>query len=203
MMPSPIPFKRYVLVLLTMCLIQIPLAHSALIEFQPDSILAGNGDSISFDLVISELGSFSPDSLGAFDISIGFDASVLSFASYDLGGFLGDINLFEAVDASSGDIGGAVNVAEVSLLSAIDLDALQPGEFTLATLNFTVINLAAGAVSQLSVLDGAVLSDADGESLSADTSGTASVRAIPVPGTLFLFAAALFGGLALKRRQSV
>ena len=182
---------------------QIPFAHSALIEFQPDSILAGNGDSISFDLVISDLGSFSPDSLGAFDISIGFDASVLSFASYDLGGFLGDINLFEAVDASSGDIGGAVNVAEVSLLSAIDLDALQPDEFTLATLNFNVINLAAGAVSQLSVLSGAVLADADGASLLATTSGPASVHGIPVPGTLFLLAAGLFGGLALKRRQSV
>jgi hypothetical protein len=206
-MPSPIPFKRYVLVLLTTLLMQTPLAHSAFIGFQPDSILASNGDSISFDLVISDLGVFSSDSLGAFDISIGFDESVLSFTSYSLGGFLGDINLFEAVDSSFGDNGsGEVNVAEVSLLDASVLDTFQPGEFRLATLNFDVINLAAGAVSQLSVLAGAVLADADGAPLSATTSGPASVNGkvpVPVPGTLFLLAAALFGGLVLKRRQSL
>jgi hypothetical protein len=206
-MPSPIPFKRYVLVLLTTLFMQIPSAYSAHIGLQPDSILASNGDSISFDLVISDLGDLSAYSLGAFDIYIGFDESVLSFVSYSLDDFLGDINLFEAIDASSGDDGsGEVNVAEVSLLDASVLDTFQPGEFRLATLNFDVINLAAGAVSQLSVLAGAVLADANGAPLLGTTQGSASVNGVvpvPVPGTLFLLAAALLGGLVLKRRQSV
>jgi hypothetical protein len=199
-----------VFVLLTLCLMQTPLAHSALIGFQPASISASTGDSIAFDLVISGLGDFSPDSLGAFDISIGFDAAVLSFTGYSLGDFLGDIALLEAIDASAGNLGNVVNVAEVSLLSALALDSLQPGEFTLATLNFNVINLAAGAVTQLSVLSGPVLGDAFGSPLSVTASGTASVEGtgsspdpIPVPGTLFLLAAALLGWLAVKRRQSV
>jgi hypothetical protein len=206
-MPSSIPFKRYVLVLLTTLFMQTPSAHSAYIGLQPDSILASNGDSISFDLVISDLGDFSSLSLGAFDISIGFDESVLSFASYSLDDFLGDINLFEAIDASDGDNGsGEVNVAEVSLLDASVLDTFQPGEFRLATLNFDVTNLAAGAVSQLSVFAGAVLADANGALLLGTTQGSASVNGVvpvPVPGTLFLLAAALLGGLVLKRRQSV
>jgi hypothetical protein len=189
---------------------QTPLAHSALIEFQPASTFASTGDSISFDLVISGLGDFSPDSLGAFDISIGFDDSVLAFTGYSLGDFLGEIALLEAIDASTGNLGNVVNVAEVSLLSALALDTLQPGEFILATLNFNVINLASGAVTQLAVLSGAVLADADGMSLPATALGTASVvgigsapSPIPEPGTIYLLTASLLGWLVLKRRQSV
>jgi hypothetical protein len=203
-MSSAIPFKRYVLVLLATLLMQTPLAHAALIGLQPEDTLATNGDSISFDLVISDLGAFSPDSLGAFDLFIGFDAAVLSFTGYSLGDFLGDISLFEAIDASPGESGGVVNLAEVSLLSAAVLDALQPGEFILATLNFTVNNLGAGAETLLSFMGpNNVLADGNGVELLGNTFSGASVQGIPVPGTLFLLAAALVGGLALKRRQSV
>lgn len=201
-MPSPTPFKRHAFLLLAMCLMQAPVAHSALIGLQPDSTFASTGDSISLDLVVSDLGNFGPDSLGAFGISVGFDASVLSFTSYSLGDFLGDVALLEAIDASSGDVGGAVNLAEVSLLSVIDLDALQPDAFILATLEFDVINLAAGAVSQLSVLSGPTLGDAFGAPIAVTGLGSANVKGVPVPGTLFLLTASLFGWLALKRRQS-
>lgn len=203
-MLGSIPFKRYVLPLLTVLLMQAPAAHSALIGFQPGSIFASTGDSISFDLVISDLGDFAPDSLGAFDISIGFDASALSFTSYSLSNFLGNIGS-QAIDASSGDLGGAVNIAEVSLLSAPALNALQPGEFILATLNFNVIDLAVGVVTNLSVLSGAVLGDGFGNSLGLTGLGSASVQgvsSVPVPGTLWLMTASLFGWRTLKRRQS-
>ena len=187
----PTTLKQYVLVLLAVCLMQIPLAHSALIEIQPGTTSANTGDLISLDLVISGLGNFVPDSLGAFDISVGFDATALSFTGYSLGGFLGNIGLSEAIDASAGDVGGAVNVAEVSLLSAIGLDTLQPGAFTLATLNFTVINLAGGAATQLSVLPGAVLADAYGDALAVTTSGPARIQSVPAPGTLLLLLGSL------------
>jgi hypothetical protein len=198
----PTAFKRYVLVLLAVFLMQTPLAHSALIGIQPGTTSANTGDLISLDLVISDLGNFGPDSLGAFDISVGFDASALSFTGYSLGGFLGNVGLSEAIDASAGDVGGAVNVAEVSLLSAIGLDTLQPGAFTLATLNFTVINLAGGASTLLSVLPGAVLADASGFALSATASGPASIQSVPVPGTLLLLITCLFGWLIQANRHS-
>jgi hypothetical protein len=205
-MHSPIPFKRYVLALLTLYLVQTPLAHSAIIGLQPVTTFANPGDAISFDLIISDLGNFAANSLGAFDISVGFDASALSFTSYSLGNLLGDVSLFEAIDGSSGNLGGAVNVAEVSLLSALNLDTLQPGAFTLATLNFNVIDLAVGAVTQLSVLSGPVLADALGYSIAATAAGPASVQggsaSVPVPGTPLLFIASLFAWLTLKRRQS-
>lgn len=204
-MQIPTIFKRYASFLLLAWIVQSPLAHSALIGLQPTTTLANNGDSISLDLVISGLGDFEPDSLGAFDLLIGFDTSALSFTGYNLDGFLGDVGLSEAIDASTGVLGGTINIAEVSLLSVIDLDALQPGSFTLATLNFNVIDLAVGAVTQLSVMSGFVLADADGFALSATAAGPASVQgaasAIPVPGTLVLFAASLLGWLTLIRRQ--
>jgi len=180
-----------------------PSAHAAYIDFQPDSVIANTGDSISFDLVISNLGNFSPVSLGAFDISVGFDASALSFAGYSLGDFLGSLALLEAIDASVGDVGGAVNVAEVSLLSALDLDTLQPASFVLATLNFNVINLTGGAVTQLSILSGPVLGDAFGAPIAVTGLGSASIASIPAPGTLVLLSASIFGWLTLKRRHSV
>ena len=202
-MLGPIPFKRYALALLTVLLMQTPVAHATLIALQPSSTYATTGDSISLDLVVSGLGSFGPDSLGAFDISVGYDPGVLSFTGYSLGNFLGNIALAEAIDSSWGNLGNAVNVAEVSLLSAIGLDTLQPGTFTLATLNFNVTNLAVGAETQLSVLSGPVLADAFGAPLSATSTGPASVSAVSVPGTAFLLIASMVGWLTLRRRQSV
>jgi hypothetical protein len=205
-MYSPTTFKRCFYILLLTCLAKVPLADAALIGLQPETTFAGTGDSISLDLVISGLDDFSSASLGAFDISIAFDASVLSFTSYALGNYLGDVGIAEAIDASGGGLGSSINVAEVSLLSAPDLDTLQPGAFTLATLNFSVIDLEEGAETELSLLAGLVLGDAFGQALSATTAGPASVQNlstnVPVPGTLFLLTASLFGLLTLNRRQA-
>ena len=200
-MRSATTFKRYLYILLLTGFIQTPVAQAALIELQPSPFLAATtGDSIAMNLVVSGLGT---DSLGAFDISVGFDSSALSFTSYSLGNYLGNINLLEAIDGGVGDTGSTVNVSEVSLLSAFDLDTLQPGSFTLATLNFNVINLPAGTMTQLSVLSGLVLGDALGSPIAVTGLGSTNVGTVPVPGTLFLLAASMLGWLALKRRQFV
>ncbi len=195
-------YQSTLLLLLALCCLRAPFAHAALIELQPDSLLAETGDSISLDLVVSGLGSFGPDSLGAFDISVGFDPTRLSFTGYSLGDLLGDISLAEAIDTSAGDIGGAVSLTEVSLLSPAGLDALQPDSFVVATLDFDVINLAPSIVTDLSVLAGAILGDAFGGPLSVTGLGSASVTGIPAPGTVLLLAAAGFGWRVTRRRQS-
>ncbi|MBK6738470.1 MAG: hypothetical protein IPG64_11380 [Haliea sp.] len=118
-----------------------PAAHAALLALQPFDTLAENGDTVSLDLVVSGLGNFGPDSLGAFDIFVGYDTGALSFAGYTLGNLLGRVDLFEAIDASGGAGGGAVNIAEVSLLSATSLNTPQPGQFVLASLRFDVLDL--------------------------------------------------------------
>jgi hypothetical protein len=196
--------RRYLPILLLTWLAHAPIAHSALISLQPDTGFAANGDSVSLDLIISDLGDFGPDSLGAFDIFVEFDRSVLSFTSYMLGGFLGDSGSGEAIDASGGAGGNAVNIAETSLLSTLDLDGLQPGSFTLATLTFNVTDLAVGETTQLSILPDAVLADAAGLRLPVNGGSSAVVEgraSVPVPGTLMLLLSALCGLRVVRRKH--
>ena len=195
--------KQYVFIFLAGLFLNSPLAHSLAIDLQPASIIAGSGDSVSFDVNISGLGDFGPDSLGAFDVTVGFDPGSLSFTSYTLGDFLGLEGFGEALDISFGDLGGAVNIAQISFLFDFELDALQPGSFTLATLNFTVDSLGAGQSTVLSIFQDAILSDAYGDPLVPTSFGTALIEGrtnVPLPGTVPLFAIAALG-LWLSRRS--
>lgn len=194
--------KSLIAVVLFACVAQVPIAHAALLSLQPDAVFADNGDSVSFDLVVSGLGDFSSDSLGAFDVFVGYDASVLSFTGYSLGGLLGDLGSLEALDASTGDSGVAVNVGEVSLLPSASLDALQPGEFILASLTFDVLNIVIGTTTELSILGGAVLADGSGFSLPVTNSLSATIEgrvSVPLPGTLLLLLGGLFSWHAVRR----
>ena len=60
--------KRTLGVLLFTCLAYTPVSHAALIELQPGATFAANRDLISLDLVISGLGNFTPESLGAGEL---------------------------------------------------------------------------------------------------------------------------------------
>jgi hypothetical protein len=195
-------FRQCVFVLSMAGVFNAPLAHSLVIGFQPDATFASTGDSIALNLVVSGLGNFAPDSLGAFDVSVGFDSAIFSFTSYSLGGYLGDLGLFEALDVSSGAGIGTVNLAEVSLLSPSSLDALQPGGFTLATLNFAVLDLPAGALTQFSILQEPILGDAFGNQLQPSAIGSAVIQGresqVPAPGTLYLFIASILGWVVLR-----
>jgi hypothetical protein len=185
--------KRLFPLALLACVLQTPLANAALLSLQPDTTFAANGDSMSLDLVVSGLGDFSPNSLGSFDVSVGFDPAVLAFTGYDLNSFLGDLGVPESFDVSGGASGGTVNVAQVSLLSTPDLDALQPGEFILASLNFDVLDLE-GTETLLSIMPNAVLGDANGSAI--DVTGVQPALVVgrsplPVPGTMLLLLTSL------------
>ena len=99
------------------------------------------------------------------------------------------------------DMGGAVNVAEVSLLTGSNLDLLQSDSFVLATLAFDVVNLGPSDFTQLSVLSGPLLVDAFGSPLSVTSMSGASVRGVSSPGTLMLLAASMLGWLMVRCRQ--
>jgi hypothetical protein len=79
---------------------------------------------------------------------------------------------------------GAVEFAEVSLLSPAQLDALQPANFSLATITFTAL---ASGTSSLSFLE-ATVDDAFGNK-------------IPEPGTLVLLCIGVFGLVGYRLRR--
>tara|TARA_R110000823_G_scaffold139607_4_gene269491 strand:- start:30466 stop:31071 length:606 start_codon:yes stop_codon:yes gene_type:complete len=194
--------RRLAVLIAITCAAHMPAAHAALLDFRVSSADAVMGESVSVDIVVSGLGDFSPDSLGAFDVSVAYDPVVFALSGYTLGAFLGDPGSAESLDASAGDIGGSVNIAQVSLLANAALHALQPGEFALATLDFDVLDLAIGATSQLSFA-GALLGDTGGSALPATSGGPATFvgRAeVPTPATALLLLGGLLSLRAARRR---
>lgn len=162
------------------------------------------GNSVVVDVGITGLGDFSPDSLGVYDIDILFDPAILDFDSVlfgdpvlgsqlDLFGFGSFTDVIPSI--------GLVNLFELSLDFASDLDSLQAGAFTLASLTFHTLS----AGSSLLDIQINVLGDAFGLPLAADIS-TAGINVVndtpppppppnplPEPNMLLLLAAGLLG----------
>jgi hypothetical protein len=186
-------------------------AVAVTLSLQPASQTAMPGDTVTLDLVIDGLGDFASDSLGAFDIDIAYDTSVLTFSGYTLGPYLGDVSLSEAVDFSLGDSGGTVNITELSLLENDDvscffcippyLDEIQPGSFTLASLDFTVDVLDPGASTIVAIDTVNALGDGFGAALTVESTTDAVINAVPVPAAVWLFGSGLIGLIGLARRK--
>ena len=156
------------------------------------------GDLVSVNLMVDGLGHGVPLSLSSFDINVAFDMSALSFAGYNLFDDLGDVNFFQALDSSLGDLGGGiVNISEVSFLSNFDLWNFQPGSFAIAELFFTVV--AAPTNSQISV-DGAVFFDVNGDLINITGVNNASIITVPSPVSSMLMG---LGLLVLLVRKNI
>ncbi len=172
-------------------------ARAVLLTLDPAAQTVGTGASVALDLNVSGLSDFAAPSLGAWDVDIDFDPTILSFTGAIFGN---QLDLF-GLGGINGvfDLGGIIDIFEVSLDLASDLDTLQAGAFTLATLSFDAIGVGTSALT-ITIDD---LSDADGAALGALASGasvtvTAPVS-VPEPGTYLLFFFGLAGIAALRR----
>ncbi|GAB5380300.1 MAG: hypothetical protein Alis3KO_09520 [Aliiglaciecola sp.] len=159
------------------------------------------GDSVTIDIVVSGLDAGGPDSLGAFDLDILYDAAALSVTDITVGSLLGDFGLGEAIDFSFGDLGGVIDLAVVSLLFDFELDALQPSDFTLASIDFSVDVLPDGTSTEVS-FGPSVLSDAFGFEIfpMGTTSAVIANGIINEPGILALLMVPLF--LVFRRQRN-
>jgi hypothetical protein len=153
--------------------------------FNPAAPTVAEGDVFDIELWVSGLGDGVHPSLGGFDIELSFDDSILSFQSLQFGNYLSD-SIGSTQSHSSGP--GLVALTEVSMLSNAELDTLQPAAFSLATLQFAVIQLAMSTIG-FQKWD---LSDGEGYSLTAELT-PATIHAVPVPSALILMASALMG----------
>ena len=165
-------------------------AHAAAIQVLPLSQNVNAGDPFIVTLQISGLGAGSAPSVGTFDIDLGFDSSLVSFVSTAYGTGLDIFGLGDLQFTTPG--AGTVNLFELSLDGATDLNSLQPASFVLATLSFSA--LANGTSPFILSLN--ALGDADGNALPATLQNGSviigsSTPSIPEPATLLL----LFGGL--------
>ena len=180
-----------------------PMAVGGVIlNLSPSSQTALPGDNISLDLIISGLNAGGTPSLGDFDLDIAFDITKLTFTGYSLGSFLGVISSAEAYDYSLGGSGGLINLAEVSALSAAELDSLQGSSFTLATLLFHVDVLGNGASTNVSFSTINALGDGFGDSLGVDAANSATIsNSVPEPSSALLILLGLSGLSWLRLRK--
>ncbi len=187
---------------LSLCVVSLQ-AGAVTLALSPESQTASTGDSISLDLVIDGLGDFAPESVSSFYLDINFDPAALIFDSYSLGPYLGDLSSGEATDVSYGLLGSYVQIFEESSLSSTALDAMQPGSFTLVTLDFTVGLLEKGDSTTVGI--GTIWGLSDGsreQQLTLDGITNAIISnpatSVPEPGIVLLINLGLLG-LAVVR----
>ena len=167
------------------------------------SPVVGVGETIDVTVAVSGLGHHAAPSLGAFEVTIDFDPSVLSFMTVLYGDpVLGNqLNLAGYGSPQFTTPGPAsVSFTEISLDSIANLNALQPGAFTLLTAQFMAIGTGATNLS----LSSFRLGDAFGDRTAAST--TAAVLRVdplstPEPSALLLIATGLAGAFALRRKR--
>ncbi len=111
------------------------------LSLNPPAQAAKIGIPFELTLDISGLASGGPESLGAFDLDVHFDASAVQFQGVGFGdpalGDQLDLGGLGSISGFDDSIPGVLNLFDLSLDDAADLDALQATDFTLATLTFT------------------------------------------------------------------
>lgn len=145
-------------------------AQGSTLSFSPSAQFIASGASTSVDIVVSGLGDPSSPSLGAFDIDITFDSSILSASSLSFGSHL-DLGGLGSIQFSNLATPGTVHLDEVSLELPTALNAGQPNSFILATIHFTGSSVGLSPLA----FQHASLSDENGASLLDVITGSGSI----------------------------
>jgi hypothetical protein len=163
------------------------------------------GSTVDVELFISGLEDYLPESLSTFDLDVSFEPTILAFSSVAFGDpVLSDqLDLFGLGSITSFDdtVFGVVNLFELSLDPPTDLDSLQAGSFTIATLTFKTLGVG---TSSLDIIDIWALGDANGNPIlwSAGDIKSGSISSVPEPASVLLLASGLAGmGYFSKKKR--
>lgn len=173
-------------------------SSAAILGLDPAVTNIGTSSSFDVDVVISDLGG---DIVGGFDVTIGYDPSLLTATNVGFTSNLGSPLSLIGFDLATP---GEVNANETSLLFSFELDALQPGDSVrLATLSFMANNVGTASL----LFTSALISDELGVEipLQAVVGASVEISAIPIPGALWLMISGLLGlgAMGRKRRSSL
>jgi len=173
--------------------------NSAILSLESSTASVAIGQTFNVDLKISDLGNRSAPSLASFLAEIVYQEESISFESVRYGNLLGSPSDPVETDIVTTTLGSnTVSLDEASFLTTIELDALQPADFTLATLMFKAISVESSSSISFGNID---FSDAEANSF-IPTLETTSVAIIPLPGALVLLLSAFCGLIALGRNKT-
>jgi hypothetical protein len=179
----------------------VPAVNAVTLSLVPEQGTIQAGGTGLFDVVASGV-SASTGVIGAYDVSVTFDPSLVSWTSTTFGSGL-DVNGLGDLQGSGlvADHPQTLDTVENSFDSPADLEAKQPNSFVL--FSFALQGIANGT-SALTLSLGS-LSDENGNALAASLQGS-SVTVAPVPlpaaGWLLLSGLGSFFGLTRSRRKT-
>lgn len=195
--------KKILLIIICLFLASVGTATAVTLSLETSTPVVDPCTYFGVDLVVSGLGNYEPSSVGDFDIDILYDPTLMEFVDYSLGTYLGDVGLDEALDWSWGEFSpGAIDLAEVSRLDALDLGLMQPSKFILAELTFHC--LGAG-ISDISI-DGSdpyltyKVGDELGGMFDVTLGGPLTITQTPEPCTILLIGTGLAGFGVFRRK---
>jgi hypothetical protein len=191
-------FSRLRLILCgALCIFWCATASAYSIGFSPNTSSHPLNGLFSVDVVVSGLET-DGQILSVYDLTVGFDLTLLQFVNAQENGALGSGSLFLFTPGA-----GFVNLFELSALLDAQLAALQGDFFTIATLSFIGIDTGTSPLAlNIFALGGAqFLNPVSGQLETTDllalphTVGSATVTIVPngapEPGTHLLLALAL------------
>ena len=178
--------------------------QAATLSVSPGAQTVGLGASTFIDIAVTGLGDGVAPSLGAYDLNVNYDSTLLSFISATLGDpALGNqLDLFNLVSnpsAVDGTLPNTVNVFELSFDSVANLNTLQAANFTLFRLTFSAVKLGNSPIA-ISINS---LANAAGDSLAANVVGSnVTVSAVPAPAAGWLMVTGILSiGVRVARRN--
>lgn len=192
--------KKLMIFLIWLLFINVNASKAIVIGFDPVDQDVLWGKKVSVKLFISGLGNGVAPSLSTFDLDIHFDPTILSFDSAtfgdpSLGNQLDIWGLGSNPQGASIIRPGVLDIWELSLDTANDLNTFQASDFVLATLIFNT--LAIGTSSLEIVID--ALGDAKGNSIAANIKN-GNVNVIPEPSTILLLIIGLTSTEFIRRK---
>lgn len=152
------------------------------------------GDKVAVDVLASGLST--GVSVGAFDFAFHLAPGYVQSGDFIFGPGLGDPSIPEVLNSVTQLSGGDLEVTSISLLSGVELQALQGSGFRLGTL---VLNASIVGGSALTM--SGIVSDASGQPL-AVTFPNRLVVGVPEPGTALPVLSALAAAVVFASRRT-